>query len=83
MRPSHALVGALAALACLPTAGSAQIAPEPPEKVAHSTAPAGEEAASAVSSEVLARCRQQAEDQKLEEGPARTAFMGTCITPED
>jgi hypothetical protein len=57
--------------------------PEPVEKTAHSTLPAGEEAASSVGPDVLARCRQQADDQKLEEGPARKAFMGTCVTPED
>jgi hypothetical protein len=42
----------------------------------------GEEAADVVDPEVLVRCRRQAADQKLK-GPARKAFMGTCVTPED
>src|ERR1700712_4435592 len=39
MRPSLALIGAVAAFACLPTAGGAQSMPEPVENTAHSTLP--------------------------------------------
>jgi hypothetical protein len=78
MRRSLALLTALTALACFPTAGYAQSASEPPRKPA-----VDEEAASAVDSAVLDQCRQRADAQKLREEPERKAFMGTCVTPED
>jgi hypothetical protein len=83
MRRSLALLTALAALACLPTAGDAQGTSAATGKPAPSATSAGEEAALAVDPAVLDRCRQRADDQKLKEGPERKAFMGTCVTPED
>jgi hypothetical protein len=83
MRRSLALLAVLATLACLPTAGGAQSTSEPSRKPVPSATSAGEEAASAVDSAVLDRCRQRADSQKLKEGPERKAFMGTCVTPED
>ena len=83
MRRSLALLAALITLACFPTAGSAQSTSEPPRKPAAGAAATGEEAAAAVDPAVLDRCRQQADTQKLKEGPERKAFMGTCVTPED
>ena len=82
MRPILALIAALAALTCLPAMGAAQGLPEPDEENASAASSPGEEAADVVDPEVLARCRRQAADQKLK-GPARKAFMGTCVTPED
>ncbi|TXN00497.1 hypothetical protein FV242_21925 [Methylobacterium sp. WL64] len=82
MRPTLALIAALTALTCLPSVGTAQGRPEPDDENASSASSQGEEAADVVDPEVLARCRQQAADQKLK-GPARKAFMGTCVTPED
>ena len=83
MRRSFALLAALATLACLPTVVGAQNPLEPPRKSSAAATAAGEEAASAVDPAVLDRCRQQADAQKLQEGPERKAFMGTCVTPED
>ena len=83
MRSSTAVIAALAALACAATPGLAQNAPKPAEKVTPSAISRGEEATTDVDPAVLDRCRQQAEDQKLKDGPARKAFMGTCVTPED
>lgn len=71
------------ALALLPTVVNAQRTPESSAKPALGAAAAGEEAASAVDPAVLDRCRQQADTQKLKDGPERKAFMGTCVTPED
>ena len=82
MRPTLALIAALAALTCLPAMGAAQGRPEPDNQNASSASVQGEEAADDVNPEVLARCRRQSEEQKLK-GPARKAFMGTCVTPED
>lgn len=83
MRRSLALLTALAALTCLPTAGDAQGTSAATGKPAAGTTSTGEEAASAVDPAVLDRCRQRADNQKLREGPERRAFMGTCVTPED
>jgi hypothetical protein len=83
MRCSLALLTVLVSLACFPAVGYAQSTSDPPRKPASGTAAAGEEAASAVDPAVLDRCRQRADAQKLKEGPERTAFMGTCVTPED
>jgi hypothetical protein len=82
MRSTLALVAALIALTCPPAIGVGQSWPEPDEKNASGAPAPGEEAADDVVPEVLARCRRQAADQKLQ-GPARKAFMGTCVTPED
>ena len=83
MPRSFSRIAALVALACLPTAAGAQGSVEPSRKPASGAASPGEEAASAVDPAVLDRCRQRADAQKLKEGPERTAFMGTCVTPED
>ncbi|WP_409564497.1 PsiF family protein [Methylobacterium sp. J-088] len=83
MPRSFLRIAALVALACLPTAAGAQSASEPPQKPAPRATSSGEEAASAVDPAVLDRCRQQADAQKLKDGPERKAFMGTCVTPED
>ena len=77
------LLAALATPACLPAAVGAQSLAEPPRKPSADATAAGEEAASTVDPAVLDRCRQQADGQKLQEGPERKAFMGTCVTPED
>lgn len=82
MRPTIATIAALTALTCLPAIGVAQSGPEPDNQNASSASVQGEEAADDVDPEVLARCRRQSEEQKLM-GPARKAFMGTCVTPED
>jgi hypothetical protein len=82
MRLTISLIAALTALTCLPAVGAAQSRPEPDGENTSSASSQGEEAADLVDPEVLARCRQQAADQKLK-GPARKAFMGTCVTPED
>ena len=82
MRPTLALIAALTALTCLPAVGTAQSRLEPDEENASTASSPGEEAADGVDPEVLARCRRQAADQKLK-GPARKAFLGTCVTPED
>ncbi len=83
MRCSLALTTALAVLMGMPSLSGAQSLPEPPRKAFSGAASAGEEAASAVDPAVLDRCRQQADTQKLKDGPERKAFMGTCVTPED
>jgi hypothetical protein len=82
MRPTLAFIAAMAALTCLPAIGDAQGRPEPDEESASAASSPGEEAADVVDPEVLTRCRQQAADQKLK-GPARKAFLGTCVTSED
>jgi hypothetical protein len=82
MRPTIALIVALTALTCLPAVSVAQSRQEPDDDNASSVSVPGEEAADDVDPEVLARCRRQAADQKLK-GPARKAFLGTCVTPED
>ena len=76
-------IAVLAFLAWFTTAGLAQDATKLAEGAISTAAPAGEEAMEDVDPAVLARCRQQAADQKLKDGPDRTAFMGTCVTPED
>ena len=83
MLRSLKLLPIAAVLACLPTAGRAQRVAEPKQKPSAAGVPLGEEAASAVDPAVLDRCRQQADSQKLKDGPERKAFMGTCVTPED
>lgn len=83
MRCSPAVLTALAALACVPVVGNAQSTSELARKPVTGATSAGEEAASAVDPAVLDRCRQQANTQKLKDGPERKAFMGTCVTPED
>lgn len=83
MPRSFSGIAALITLACLLTATGAQSASEPPQKPASRATSSGEEAASAVDPAVLDRCRQQADTQKLKDGPERKAFMGTCVTPED
>ena len=83
MRRSLALMTALTILMAMPSLSGAQSLPEPPRKPSLGAVPAGEEAASAVDPAVLDRCRQQADAQKLKDGPERKAFMGTCVTPED
>ena len=83
MPQSFSRIGALIALACLSTAVGGQGSVEPSRKPASGATSPGEEAASAVDPAVLDRCRQRADAQKLKEGPERTAFMGTCVTPED
>ena len=83
MRRSLALIAALVALTAMPALSDAQTSPEPIRKPSSNASSAGEEAASAVDPAVLDRCRQRADAQKLREGPERTAFMGTCVTPED
>ncbi|MGU3287485.1 hypothetical protein [Methylobacterium mesophilicum] len=82
MRPTLALIAALTALTCLPSVSVAQSLPQLDEERALSASASGEEAADDVDPEVLARCRRQAVDQKLQ-GPARKAFLGTCVTLED
>lgn len=82
MRLTLALIATLTALTCLPGIGFAQSRPEPDDENASSAPAPGEEAADDVGPEVLASCRRQAADQKLK-GPARKAFLGTCVTPED
>ena len=82
MRPILSVIAALTALTCLPAVGFAQSRPEPAEENPSNVSAPGEEAADDVDPEVLARCRRQAADQKLK-GPARKAFLGTCVTPED
>lgn len=83
MRRSLAFTAALAVLLAIPSLSRAQSLPEPPSKPSLGAVSAGEEAASVVDPAVLDRCRQQADAQKLREGPERKAFMGTCVTPED
>ncbi|WP_425284037.1 PsiF family protein [Methylobacterium phyllostachyos] len=83
MRRSLALVAALVSVAYLPAAGHAQSTAERPRQPASGTTATGEGAASAIDPAVLDRCRQQADTQKLKNGPERKAFMGTCVTPED
>jgi hypothetical protein len=82
MRPTLATIAASTALTFLSAMGAAQGLPEPDEENASAVSSSGEEAADVVDPEVLVRCRRQAADQKLK-GPARKAFMGTCVTPED
>lgn len=83
MRHSFTHPAALVALVCLFTAADAHRTSELSMKPAASVPAVGEEAAASVDPAVLDRCRQQADAQKLKEGPERKAFMGTCVTPED
>ena len=83
MRRSIVRLAALATLTCHPAAGYVQITSDAPRRPAAGAAASGEEAATAVDPAVLDRCRQQADTQKLKEGPERKAFMGTCVTLED
>ena len=83
MRRSLALLTALAGLMAMPSLSGAHSLTEPPRKPSSGAVSVGEEAASAVDPAVLDRCRQQADAQKLKDGPERKAFMGTCVTPED
>ena len=79
MRASIITVAALATLASLTAVGYAQdsVRADP------GATSQGEEAMDDVDPAVLDRCRRQAEQQKLKDGPVRKAFMGTCVTPED